>query len=94
MRKTETFLTLVVVCVCLGFTGCGGFSGTWEAGNGAASVTLKSGKAQLSMLGQSEEFPYDIKGNQIIVHTKMGDIEFTHNSDGSLTGPAGKMNKK
>jgi len=93
MLKTKAILTLIVVSICLVWIGCG-FSGTWEAGSGAASVTFKSGKAYMTMLGSTEAFDYDMKGDKIVVHTKLGDIEFTKNSDGSLDGPGGKMMKK
>lgn len=93
MQITKMFLTWIVVCACLVLIACG-LSGTYEAGNGAASVTFKSGKAYLTMLGNTEAFDYEEKGNRILVHTKMGDIEFTKNSDGTLDGPGGKLKRK
>jgi hypothetical protein len=94
MNRAKTFLSLIVVSIALAATGCG-FSGAYETNNGAASVTFKSGKAKLTMLNDSEECDYEMKGNKIIVHSKRaGDIEFTKNDDGTIDGPAGNMKKR
>ena len=95
MKTTTTLLILGVMWTGLALTGCGKFSGTYETANGVASVSFNSGKAYMTMMGETEVCDYDTKGDKIIVHTKADpSIVFTRNDDGTIDGPLGNMKKR
>jgi hypothetical protein len=84
---------LPMVTITLGLVGCG-FSGTFQDDQGMVTVTFKSGKATLNLGNSTETLPYEEKGDKILVHTKMGDMVFTKNSDGSLSANGGTLKRK
>lgn len=89
----QALLILVVVATCSVMDGCG-FSGTFETGNREAFVSFKSGKAYMTMLGDTEVCDYEMRGNKIVVHTKADNIVFTLNADGTIESPLGNMKKR
>ena len=94
MNRMTTFVTLSAVWAGLVLTACSSFSGTYETSNGVASVSFKSGKAYMTMMGDTEACEYEMKGDKIIVHMKADKIVFTKNDDGTLEGPLGNMKKR
>ena len=94
MNRLKAGVTVAAICAGLALTGCGSFGGTYETSNGVASVSFQSGKAYMTMLGNTEVCDYEIKGDQIIVHTKIEHIVFTKNDDGTIDGPLGNMKKR
>lgn len=91
MRRA--LLILAVVATCSVMDGCG-FSGAFGTGNGDVFVSFKSGKAYMTMLGDTEVCDYEIKGNKIVVHTKADNVVFTLNDDGTIESPLGNMKKR
>jgi hypothetical protein len=94
MNKLSRLTTWGVLCAGLALTGCGRFAGTWETANGIASVSFQSGKAYMTMMGDTELCDFEMKGDKIIVHTKQDNIVFTKNDDGTIDGPLGNMKKR
>jgi hypothetical protein len=77
--------------------GCGtsGLSGTYhQTAGGAITLEFKSGKVTYSVLGQSKEGTYDVKGEQVTLHLPgEGDVMLKINSDGTLDSPLGTFKK-
>ena len=94
MNRMTTLVTLAVVWTCLALTGCGKFTGTYETSNGVASVSFQSGKAYMTMMGDTEVCEFETKGDKIIVHMKSERIVFTRNDDGTIDGPLGNMKQR
>ena len=94
MKSAMTrWLTIAVAGIAL--SGCGGFTGTYETSNGVGSVSFKSGKAYMTMLGSTEVCDYEVKGDKILVHAKDTPIVvFTRNDDGTIDGPLGNMKRR
>jgi len=88
-------MTVAAIAAGLTLTGCAEFTGAYETANGVASVSFKSGKAYMTMMGDTEVCDYETKGARIIVHTKADpNIVFTRNDDGTLDGPLGNMKRR
>lgn len=94
MNKLTNFVTLGVLWAGLALTGCGKFNGTYETANGIASLSFQSGKAFMTMMGDTELCDFEMKGDKIIVHTKEENIVFTRNEDGTIDGPLGNMKRR
>jgi hypothetical protein len=97
MNRTKTMLSLLVVCFGLALAGCGSkLSGTYhQTAGGAITLEFKSGKVYSSVLGQTNEGTYEVKGDQVILHLKgEGDVTLKLNSDGTLDTPLGTFAKK
>ena len=89
------FLPLVSTSV----TGCGsGVDGTYHDANGVTTLELDSGKAKLSMAGETLDLTYQVEGDKIMVHNPAEaegeDLVLTRNSDGTHSGPLGTLAKK
>jgi hypothetical protein len=94
MNKPTNFLASALFLAGLTLTGCGRFTGTWETANGIAAVSFQSGKAFMTLMGDTELCDFETKGDRIIVHTKTDNIVFTRNEDGTIDGPLGNMKKR
>ena len=94
-RRMQMLLTVAVVAAGLVLAACGKFSGTYETSNGVASVSFRSGKAYMTMLGNTEVCDYELNGDQILVRPKGAPIVvFTRNEDGTIDGPLGNMKRR
>ena len=95
MKRVTTIMTMAVIAAGLALTGCTNFSGAYETANGVAAVAFKSGKAYMTMMGETEVCDYDTKGDKIIVHTQADpNVVFTRNEDGTIDGPLGNMKQR
>ncbi len=76
--------------LAVAIVGCGGskLSGKYASDGNALTVEFKSGQAVLAdVLGSSETVDYTVNGSSVTLKSKQrGDLQFTINSDGSLTG--------
>ena len=96
-RTMRMFPAVAVITAGLTLAACGSLSGTYETSNGVASVSFKSGKAYVTMLGNTEVCEYETKGDKIMVHVKgrgTPDVVFTRNDDGTIDGPLGNMKRR
>jgi len=84
------FLVLgMAVWLVAGIIGCGSkVSGKYTTSGGEMTIQFNSGQATLSdALGNTETADYSVDGKTVTVKSKQrGDIQFTINDDGSLTG--------
>jgi len=94
MTKRTQLVTLAVLWAGLALTGCGKFTGTYETANGIAAVSFQSGKAFMTLMGDTELCDFETRGDKIIVHTKSDNIVFTRNEDGTIDGPLGNMKRR
>ncbi|MGH8190908.1 MAG: hypothetical protein ACREP2_05625 [Rhodanobacteraceae bacterium] len=69
----------------------GGINGTYEGGMG--SIKFESGKADITLMGQTRETKFDTDGDKVVLHSPEGNLVLTHNKDGSLDTPWGTMKK-
>lgn len=92
-------LTGPLLALGLALSGCGSSSslnGTYHQAGGAGIVTLefKSGKVTMTMMGESKQGTYDIKGDQVILHIPgEGDTQMKMNGDGTLDSGLGTFKK-
>ena len=94
MTKRTHFAILAVVWAGLALTACGKFTGTWETANGIAAVSFQSGKAFMTLMGDTQLCDFETRGDKIIVYTKTDNIVFTRNEDGTIDGPLGNMKRR
>jgi hypothetical protein len=94
MTKRTHPATLSLLWVGLSLIGCGKFTGTWESANGIAAVSFQSGKAFVTLMGETQLCDFETKGDKIIVHTKTDNVVFTRNEDGTIDGPLGNMKRR
>lgn len=73
----------------------GGPSGTYEGVMGS-TITFSSGKAHISLAGNTMEVDYSVEGDKIKLRGPGGgpDLVLTLHSDGTLDTPWGDMKKK
>jgi len=61
---------------------------------GPITITLKGGKATVQLQNDTKTLDYKVEGNKLkILNPQEGDVEFTINEDGTLTGQLGVMSK-
>ena len=84
----------------LAISGCGSsgssLDGTYHQAGGGGIVTLefKSGKVTMTMMGQSKQGTYDVKGDQVILHLPgEGDTQLKMNGDGTLDSGLGTFKR-
>jgi len=94
MTKRTYFTILTIVWAGLALAGCGKFTGTWETANGIAAVSFQSGKAFMTLMGDTQLCDFETRGDKIIVYTKTDNIVFTRNEDGTIDGPLGNMKRR
>jgi len=55
---------------------------------GTVTIEFNKGKAKMEMMGEAKTLDYKVEGDKITILDKGGDnIELTHHSDDTLTGP-------
>jgi len=93
-------LAAVVLAFGLALGGCGSsgssLSGTYHQAGGAGIVTLefKSGTVTMTMMGQSKQGTYEVKGDQVLIHLPgEGDTQLKMNGDGTLDSGLGTFKK-
>lgn len=88
-------LLWVAVAGCDKGSGSSKLDGVYHGtANSPITLTLKSGKATVQAGNESKTLDYKIEGNKLtIVDPKEGNVEFTINEDGTLTGQLGVMSK-
>ena len=87
----------------LALGGCGpsgpsgsSLNGTYHQAGGAGIITLefKAGKVTMTMMGESKQGTYEIKGDQVILHLPgEGDTQLKLNGDGTLDSGLGTFKK-
>jgi len=87
--------------VSLALVGCPGGSdskldGVYHAaGGGPVTITIKDKKATVQIANETKTLDYKVEGKKLtILNPKEGNVEFTINDDGTLTGELGMMSKK
>ena len=95
---------LIAGILSLTFTGCPDscsthrqkLEGIYHSANGGPiTITIKGSKATIQIAGEAMTLDYKVEGNQLkIINPKEGDMLFTINDDGTLTGQLGLMTKK
>jgi hypothetical protein len=101
MISSRSARLLIATTLALGLAigGCGSSSslnGTYHQAGGGGVVTLefKSGKVTMTMMGESKQGTYDIKGDQVILHLPgEGDTQLKMNGDGTLDSGLGTFKK-
>jgi hypothetical protein len=64
------------------------------ATGGPITLTIRGDKAEMQIAGESQTFDYKVEGKKLtILNPQEGDIEFTINDDGTLSGQLGLMTK-
>lgn len=95
--KDMARVLLLAAALSLALTGCGSkVSGTYhQTAGGGITLEFKSGKVFYSVLGQTKEGTYEIKGDQLVMRLPgEGDVTLKINSDGTLDSPLGTFSKK
>jgi len=94
------FTGLLVAILSVALAGCSGgggkkLDGVYHAASGGPiTVTIKGDKAIVQIAGESQTLNYKVEGNKLtILNPQEGDVEFTINDDGTLTGKLGLMTK-
>ena len=76
--------------LCLGLVGCtgNGLDGTYRhTGGGPIALDFKGSKVTVNAMGDTKTLDYKLDGDKLtIINPTEGNLEFTRNSDGSLTG--------
>jgi hypothetical protein len=93
--------SLILACLSIALAGCSGSGGGAKldgvyhaASGGPMTLTIRGDKAEMQIAGESQTFDYKIEGNKLtILNPQEGDIEFTINDDGTLSGQLGLMTK-
>jgi hypothetical protein len=93
-------ITGAALAFMLALGGCGSsgssLNGTYHQAGGAGIVTLefKSGKVTMTMMGQSKQGTYEVKGDQVTIHLPgEGDTQLKLNGDGTLDSGLGTFKK-
>jgi hypothetical protein len=98
--QSASWVTGVVLALGLALTGCGsssGLSGTYHQAGGGGIVTLEfnsGGKVTMTMMGESKQGTYEVKGDQVILHMPgEGNTQLKMNGDGTLDSGLGTFKK-
>ena len=85
----------LVVCSCNRGSSDSKLEGVYHGtAGGPITITLKSGKATVQVANESKTLDYKVEGSKLtIIDPKEGNVEFTINDDGTLTGQLGVMSK-
>ena len=95
-RGAAVLISFVVVAG----TACGGadsdLDGVYHGVTGGPiTLTIKSGKAIVTIANESKTLDYKVEGNKLtILDPQEGNAVFTINDDGTLNGELGVMTKK
>jgi uncharacterized lipoprotein YehR (DUF1307 family) len=93
--------SLIIGILSIALAGCSGggsgknLEGVYHAATGGPmTITIKGDKAVVQIAGESQTLDYKVEGNKLtILNPQEGDIEFTINDDGTLSGQLGLMTK-
>ena len=94
---SKTTFALLVILAGLGMAGCGSkLNGTYhQTTGGGITLEFKSDRVYSSVLGQTIEGTYELKGHQVTLHLKgEGEVNLKLNSDGTLNSALGTFAKK
>ena len=84
--------TLAALCTALLAACSSGISGTYEGGLG--SIQFSSGKADVTLMGNTVEMDYTTDSDKVILQSPQGNLVLKRNQDGSLDTPWGTIKKK
>jgi hypothetical protein len=91
-------VSLIIGILSITLAGCSGGGGKkldgiyHAASGGPITITIKGDKAIVQIAGESQTLDYKVEGNKLtILNPQEGDVEFTINDDGTLTGQLGLM---
>jgi hypothetical protein len=75
--------------------GAGTLDGVYHApGNGPMTLTIKGGKANMTVGTETQTMDYKVEGNQLtLLNPKEGNVVFTINDDGTLNSELGSLQK-
>jgi len=95
LRSNRVWLLAVVLGLSL-VAGCGNkINGKYQDQTGMYVVVFNGGKADITIMGVTQEVNYDQDGDKIVLHSPQGDFVLTRQSDGTLTGgPEGTLTKQ
>jgi hypothetical protein len=63
-----------------------------QDGAGIMTIEFKDHKAKVDMMGENKTMDYKVEGDKVtVLNRAQGDMELTHHSDGTLTGPMGTL---
>ena len=92
--------SLVVGILSITLAGCSGAGGKkldgvyHAASGGPITITIKGDKATVDIAGEAKTLNYKVEGNKLTIENPQeGDVEFTINDDGTLSGQLGLMTK-
>ena len=97
LRRGTAVLIFLAVVACIA---CGGadrnLDGVYHGVTGGPiTLTIKSGKAIVTIANESKTLDYKVEGNKLtILDPQEGNAVFTINDDGTLNGELGVMTKK
>ena len=99
-----TFVSIAITLLALTLAGCPSKSSSGTAnkldgvyhspGGGPITLTIKDGKATMTMGTESKTLDYKVEGNKLtLINPKEGDVVFVINDDGSLNSEIGVLQK-
>jgi hypothetical protein len=108
MKTSFRAAGIILSVVLLVLAGCGGgtekagsaggnkLDGVYHSANGGPiTITIKDGKATVQIANETKTLDYKVEGNKLtILNPQEGNVLFTINDDGTLTGELGLMSKK
>jgi hypothetical protein len=85
----------IIAVLALGAVACShSLSGKYADANGLMSVDFKGDSAYVSTMGATAAVGYKVDGNHVTLSNPDGNMVFTRDEDGSLSGgPTGKLVK-
>ena len=96
------FVSLAIALLSISLAGCSSkdssakkLDGVYHSPSGGpVTLTIKDGKATLSIGNESKTLDYKVEGNKLtILNPKEGDAVFTINDDGTLNSELGVLQK-
>jgi hypothetical protein len=97
------FVSLVIALLAISLAGCPSressakskLDGVYhQLNNGPMTLTIKDGKAIMTIGTESQTLDYKVEGNKLtIINPKEGNADFTINDDGTLNSEIGSFQK-
>jgi hypothetical protein len=97
-----TLASLLVALLAISLAGCSSKESTakkldgvyHQPGGGPATLTIKDGKAIMTIGTETQTLDYKVEGNKLtVLNPKEGNIVFTINDDGTLNSELGSFQK-